>query len=332
VLTNYLGLSVGGTIAVGGIGAMSSRHGMQTDQIAELEVVTGDGNELTCSATSNPDLFNTVRAGLGQCGIIVQATLRLVRAPDRVRRYQLFYRDLAALTSDQRRALKEHRFDQLQGALLPDRDGGWRYQLEGAVFYDRDTAPDDEALLSKFSDDRGLAVIADQTYRDDAFAFSKFETLLRSKGQWFNPQPWLLTFLPGSNAEEVANEVVARLTSDNIGPFGRITYYPMFTGAFRTPLVRLPDEGVLPDGIVFPFNIIRIPTSNDAATVEPMVAQNRLLYDLIRQAGGVQYPVGAFPMSVNDWKDHFGPRLPLLSAAKRRNDPDNSLTPGYNVF
>src|SRR5689334_11838104 len=36
VLTNYLGLSVGGTIAVGGIGAASSRHGMQTDNVIAL--------------------------------------------------------------------------------------------------------------------------------------------------------------------------------------------------------------------------------------------------------------------------------------------------------
>jgi cytokinin dehydrogenase len=305
---------------------------MQTDQIVELDLVTGDGNELTCSATSNPDLFNAVRAGLGQCGIITQATLRLVRAPDRVRRYQLLYRDLASLTSDQRRALTEQRFDQLQGAVLPDRDGGWRYQLEGAVFYDRDAAPDDNTVLSNFSDDRSMAVIADQTYHDDAFAFSKFETLLRSKGQWFNPQPWLLTFLRGSNAQEVASEILARLTSDDIGPFGRITYYPLFTSAFRTPLVRLPEGDVGPDDVVFPFNVIRIPTSNDPATVELLVAQNRLLYDLIRKAGGVQYPVGAFPMSVNDWNDHFGSSLPLLSAARRRYDPGNSLTPGYNVF
>ena len=43
VLTNYLGLSVGGTIAVGGIGGSSSRYGMQTDNVLELDVVTGDG-------------------------------------------------------------------------------------------------------------------------------------------------------------------------------------------------------------------------------------------------------------------------------------------------
>ena len=201
VLTNYLGLSVGGTLAVGGIGGSSSRYGMQTDNVLELDVVTGDGKELTCSATSNPDVFDGVRAGLGQCGVITRAALSLVRAPERVRRFQLFYPSLSALTADQRRALTEQRFDQLQGAILPDGSGGWRYQLEGAVFYNKDQIPENEAALSGLSDIRSAAVIADLTYRDDAAAFAKFEDLLRSKGQWSTPKPWLLTFLRGNNAE-----------------------------------------------------------------------------------------------------------------------------------
>jgi FAD/FMN-containing dehydrogenase len=94
VLTNYLNLSVGGTLAVGGIGGTSSRFGMQTDQVLELDVVTGDGRELKCSRDSNPDLFEAMRGGLAQCGIVTRATLALTRAPDRVRRYQLFYPDL----------------------------------------------------------------------------------------------------------------------------------------------------------------------------------------------------------------------------------------------
>jgi hypothetical protein len=101
----------------------------------------------------------------------------------------------------------------------------------------------------------------------------------------------------------------------------------MRSGAVRTPLVRLPD-----DDIAFPFNLIRIPASNDAATVDRMVGQNRALYDRIRSAGGVQYPVGAVPFSPADWKDHLGPMWSSLSAAKRRYDPGNVLTPGYNVF
>ena len=129
------------------------------------------------------------------------------------------------------------------------------------------SAPDDNGMLAALSDDRSKAVIGDLTYRDDINAFAKFESLLRSNGQWFNPQPWLLTFLRGSNAERVAKDILDGLTSADIGPFGRVTYYPMRTGAFRTPLVRLPEED-----IAFPFNLIRIPASNDAATVERMVA------------------------------------------------------------
>jgi cytokinin dehydrogenase len=327
VLTNYLGLSVGGTIAVGGIGAASSRHGTQTDNVVALDVVTGEGNEVSCSATEKPDLFDAVRAGLGQCGIVTRATLRLVRAPERVRRFQLFYRDLPALAADQRRALMEGRFDQLQGAILPDGSGAWRYQLDGAVFHGSGSAPDDKAVLAGLSDERGAAVIADLTYREDALAFGKFETLLRSKGQWFNPQPWLLTFLRGTNAEQVVAGILAGLTGDAVGPFGRITIYPLVTKAFRTPLVRLPAED-----IVSVFNLIRIPASNDAATAERMLAENRMLYDRIREAGGIQYPVGAFAMSPGDWEVHFGSGWPPLREAKQRYDPGRLLVPGYNLF
>ncbi|WP_246175431.1 FAD-binding protein [Bradyrhizobium paxllaeri] len=327
VLTNYLGLSVGGTLAVGGIGAASSRYGMQTDNVLELDVVTGDGQELTCSAESNPNAFDAVRAGLGQCGIITRATLRLVRAPERVRRFQLFYPGLTELMADQQRVLAEERFDQLQGAILPDGAGGWRYQLDGAVYYTGDRSPDDTALLKGLSGTRSAAVITDLTYGEDAAAFAKFEALLRSKGQWSTPKPWLLTFLPGSNAEQIAREILAGLTDANVGPFGRITIYPMLTRACRTPPFRLPDENV-----VFPFNIIRMPASDDAAAAERMVEQNRALYDRIRSAGGVQYPVGAFPMSHGDWKNHFGSSWPRFSEIKQRLDPANILTPGYGIF
>ena len=327
VLTNYLGLSVGGTLAVGGIGGSSSRHGMQTDNVLELDIVTGDGNELTCSPESNPAAFDAIRVGLGQCGIITRATLRLVGAPERVRRFHLFYPGLSELIADQRRALAEERFDQLQGAILPDDAGGWRYQLEGAVFYNADQPPNEATLLKGFSDIRSVAVTTDLTYGEDDATFAKFEALLRSRGQWATPKPWLLTFLPGSSAEKLARDVLAELSPADIGPFGRITCYPMQTKACRTPLLRLPDEDV-----VFPFNIIRMPPSDDRAETERMVAQNRSLYDRLRSAGAILYPVSAFPMSEGDWKDHFGPGWARFAEIKRPLDPGSLLTPGYEIF
>lgn len=325
VLTNYLGLSVGGTLAVGGIGGTSSRQGMQTDQVLELDVVTGDGRELKCSREINPDLFDAIRGGLAQCGIITRATLRLQRAPEGVRRYQLFYRDLASLVADQRRVLAADRFDQLQGAIIPDGKGGWRYQLEAAVHYSGG-APDNRTILADLSDIRAAAVITDLSWHDDALAFEKLEALLRSKGFWSGPQPWLFTFLGGANAESVAGELMQGLSGDGLGPFGRITFYPMQTRAFRSPLVRMPEGD-----IAFPFNVVRIPGAISAEKIAQMVAQNRALYERIHKDGGVLYPVSAFPMSSEAWKQHFGSQWPQLSEARLRHDPDNVLTPGYEV-
>lgn len=89
----------------------------------------------------------------------------------------------------------------------------------------------------------------------------------------------------------------------------------------------MPDEE-----IAFPFNIISFPSSNDSAGSEAMVAKNRMLYERVRDEGAVLYPVSAFPMTSDDWQDHFGSAWPRLRRAKERYDPQNTLTPGYQVF
>jgi FAD/FMN-containing dehydrogenase len=49
-------------------------------------------------------------------------------------------------------------------------------------------------------------------------------------------------------------------------------------------------------------------------------------------AGGTLYPVSAFPMSKGEWRDHFGSAFGQLDAAKQQYDPDEILTPGYEIF
>ena len=326
VLTAYNELSVGGTLSVGGIGGMSHLYGMQTDNVLELDVVVADGRELTCSATRNPDLFDAVRAGLGQVGIITRATLRLMPAPERVRRYQLFYPDQATLTADQRKVLDDGRFQHVQGAFQPNGSGGWRFQLEGGVFYTA-SEPDDGKVLAGLSDGRASAVIVDLSYADHLNAFAVPEAMLRGNGQWFNPHPWFLTFLPDSAAASLAAEVRDQLTADGLGPFGQVVCYPMTTDALRTPLLRIPEGSVM-----FPFNLIRLPATNDPAAIEQMIAQNRAFYERVRAIGGVLYPVTAMAMSKDDWQAHFGSSHSLLAGAKATYDPRHIFTPGYEVF
>ena len=46
----------------------------------------------------------------------------------------------------------------------------------------------------------------------------------------------------------------------------------------------------------------------------------------------IQYPVGAFPMSPSDWKDHFGSSWTQLRDAKRRHDPGICSRPGMAII
>jgi cytokinin dehydrogenase len=65
-------LSVGGTISTGGFGVTTYNLGLQVDHVQELEVVTGNGQIITCSDERDRDLFNAMLGGLGQCGIITK--------------------------------------------------------------------------------------------------------------------------------------------------------------------------------------------------------------------------------------------------------------------
>jgi cytokinin dehydrogenase len=84
VLTDYLRLTVGGTLSVGGVSGTSWRYGAQVDNVEELTVVTGAGKTVKCSESENRSLFEAVLAGQGQCGVMVGARLRLVPAPELV--------------------------------------------------------------------------------------------------------------------------------------------------------------------------------------------------------------------------------------------------------
>jgi cytokinin dehydrogenase len=118
-LPDYLDLSVGGTLIVGGVGSGISRFGVLSDNVLDLQVVTGRGERLVASPARNPGLFDAVRAGLGQVAVVTRATLRLVPAPRQVRRFLLVYPDLATMLADERLLAREHRFERVQGRCCP---------------------------------------------------------------------------------------------------------------------------------------------------------------------------------------------------------------------
>lgn len=241
VLAEYLELSVGGTLVVGGVGGTSSRYGVQSDSVLELDVVTGEGQQLTCSPHNNAGLFDAVRAGLGQVAVITRATLKLIPAPEQVRRYVLTYPDLNTMLNDERLLAADHRFDAAQGAVLPT-PTGWKYRLDAVAQFSGNNPPDDDTLLAGLSDDRSAAEINTVPYFDYLNRFATLEQALRANGQWFYPHPWLTTFVGDSKVESVVGEELANLTPADLGTFGQVVLSAIRQEAISSPLLRLPED------------------------------------------------------------------------------------------
>jgi cytokinin dehydrogenase len=329
VLTEYLELSIGGTIVIGGVGGTTSAHGLQSDNVVDMDIVTGDGRELTCSATDNADLFDAVRAGLGQVGVITRATLKLVDATESARRYLLIYGDLATMLNDARLLSggEADRFEAVQGAIMPSPQGGLVYRLDLAKYFTGDE-PDDDALLAGLSDDPAKRQITTMTYFDYLNRLAMLEGLLRKNGQWLFPHPWITTFVGDSAVEAVVAAELSRLDPPvDLGQFGQVVLSPIRRDAITSPLLRLPA-----DSLCYAFNYVRVPTTDDATAAGRLVEANEALYQRVKDAGGVLYPVSAFPMDKSQWREHFGELFGRLEEAKDRYDPGHVLTPGYDIF
>ncbi|MFF8974717.1 FAD-binding protein [Streptomyces sp. NPDC014995] len=328
VFTDYLELSVGGTLSVGGMGGQAHRHGAQVDNVTQLRVVTGAGELVRCSPSQRPDLFHAVLAGLGQCGIIVEATLRLVRAPETVRHYQLSYDDLETFLDDQRALVEEGRFDYVEGQVSADADGAFRVYTLEAVAYGPPAgpAPDDTALLRGLRHDPSTVHRADLPYYDFLDRLAPVIAAMKEAGVWSYAHPWLNLMLPGDSAATLSARMLDALTPADLGP-GVILFYPLLRDRLTTPLLRTSDEEVS-----YLFDILSAVPPNDTAAIDRQLAANRSAYEAVAAAGGTQYPVGSIPFTPADWRTHFGPAWRLLESAKRTYDPGGILVPGQGIF
>lgn len=325
VFTDYIELSVGGTLSAGGVGGASHRHGAQVDNVVELEVVTGTGQVRTCSATRDADLFHAALSGLGQVGVITRAVIRLVAAPTSVRSYSLVYPTVAALTAAQRKAVGDGRFDWLEGTILPAAGGGWMYILEGSAFYDT-TPPDDSALIGDLGY-VGPPQIQDSAYFDFVDDLAPTVAALKASGEWYDPHPWFNGFLPDAATDTLAEATIAATTPADLGASGLILLYPVPTARFTAPLLSVP-KGEL----AFLFAVLRTAAPDDALPAPELLQANRDLYLSVQAKGGTQYPVGAIPMTPADWRTQYGARWQQFRAAKQCFDPHGILAPGQGIF
>src|SRR5215203_788962 len=70
-------VGIGGITLAGGVGFLVRKNGLTIDDLLAAEVVTADGNLVTASESSEPDLFWAIRGGEGNFGVATRFQLRL---------------------------------------------------------------------------------------------------------------------------------------------------------------------------------------------------------------------------------------------------------------
>ncbi len=321
VLTGFQGLTVGGTLSVGGISGVSYAKGAQIDHVLEIDVVTGEGRVVTCSDEKNPDLFNAALGGRGGCGIIARATVPLVSAPARVRLTVLSYARWEPFLRGMRALVHAARLDGVSGTIVLLPGGGIRYDLNTIRFDPPPGRAHGDPL-----DGVGAGAAFDATDFDYLEYCLLVDTLiegLESAAGWEGVcHPWLDVFLADGHVEEFVRGTLATLDPGiDTGPpelasLGQVHLFPLRTEHLTRPLLQVPGGDV-----VYLFDILTAargpgPSSDYAAR---MIQRNRELLDRARVGGATPYAITATPLTREDWQE--GP-LTTFEHQRRRHDPD----------
>jgi len=334
VLTNNLGVTLGGTLSVAGLGVASFRHGAQGDNVLEIEAVTGAGDVVTCSPSQNTEVFDAVRSGLGQFGVITRAKVALRRCLPKARTYFLLYDDLGAIMADTRKVIEEDRFDNLESWCVPCPQGfrwvgqtkeafaAWFFPLHLTVEFDPARPPDDNARLEGLAPYRRLHV-EDQDLLQFAARLEPLFAVWKRSGYWAATHPWMETVLPWGAAQPYISQVLANLPPTALGG-GHILLWPSRGTTSKIPLFMVP-----PSPLVMGFGILPgLPPD-----VLPMAkGRLNLASDASMMLGGKRYLSGFIEFDRARWKQHFGAQWDHVVRLKRTCDPDGILNPGFIDF
>ncbi|HXH28121.1 MAG TPA: FAD-binding protein [Candidatus Polarisedimenticolia bacterium] len=334
VLTNNLGVTVGGTLSVAGLGVASFRHGTQGDNVTEIEAVTGAGDVVICSPTLERELFDAVRSGMGQFGVITRARLGLRRCLPRARTYYLLYDDLQALMRDAGTLIDEDRVDDLEAWCTPCPQGfrwtggakeafaSWFFPLQATVEFEPTSPPDDRTRLKGLSPYRRVH-IEDQDLIDFARRLEPLFGLWKRSGYWGAAHPWMEVVLPWQTAGPFITQVLAGLPPTALGG-GHILLWPSRGTSSSVPLFMTPSSP-----LVMGFGVLPgIPPD-----LLPQARQRlNMLSDLSVQAGGKRYLSGFIEFDGPRWRRHFGPAWDRVRLLKTTYDPDGILNPGFIDF
>lgn len=320
-------LSVGGILSAGGISNSSHLYGGVVDSVREIDVVTGNGELLTCSDQKNTELFKVALAGMGQCGLITRARIRLIGAPTWVVRCDFNYNNLKDFLYDYYRLAKEGKYEHLGAYVLPrSPNENWKFRINigkfcgSVVEYNPSQIANELRAISR--DEPEATPFADYLHR----AKKRIDT---DKERWKNTPTHLLIssfFLPESVSEEFISGMLSSTAETE--KMLRLSLYLLPTHKLNRPMFMIPKESHTL--CVFLFH--EVPVA-DNERYGFMVDTVKKLSARVQASSGKLYPPYAPFFTKSDWKNHYEQKQwSILTAAKQKYDPNGTLTPGMDSF
>ncbi|XP_057960128.1 cytokinin dehydrogenase 7 isoform X1 [Malania oleifera] len=359
--TDYLGLTVGGTLSNAGVSGQAFRYGPQTSNVTELEVVTGKGDTVVCSETQNPDLFFGVLGGLGQFGIITRARVLLRPAPDMVRWIRLVYVEFDEFTKNAEFLIVQpnvESFDYIEGFVFVNNNdpiNGWPsvtlnleheldptlipqtanpvlYCLEVALHYKNHDNPTTinmavDPLLGRLGFREAMKFQVDVSYTEFLLRVKRAEQEAKANGIWEAPHPWLNLLVSRRHIADFDRAVFKTLLKDGIG--GPMLVYPLLRNKWddRTSVV-------LPEGEIFYIvALLRFTLPYPKGpSAEELVRRNNQIIQCCKEQGFEFKLYLPHYHSEEEWKGHFGNKWEKFVERKLKFDPMAILAPGQKIF
>ncbi|KMZ62588.1 UDP-N-acetylmuramate dehydrogenase, Cytokinin dehydrogenase [Zostera marina] len=330
--TDYLYLTVGGTLSVGGISGQSFRYGPQIMNVLQLDVITGKGDMMTCSDKHNSELFHGVLGGLGQFGIITRARIILEVAPKKTKWVKIQYDDFKIFTKDQELLIAMAEPDYVEGYLT----GGAQisYTIEFALYYNEDDPIQKmlDVVMSRLSSTK--IDTSDVTYFDFLNRVGREELDLRKQGLWDVPHPWLNLLVPKSQIYNFNHLILQMVAKSPVT--GALLIYPVYTNKWNNKMSMMLPKGN--NTVVYVVSILRSVGKNctiGSSCLKNVLGLNQDIIDKSvegKGSMGVKEYLAYSTGKDSTWIAHFGTKWKKFKSIKHKYDPLHILSPGPGIF
>jgi hypothetical protein len=319
VLPDFLGMTVGGTLSAAGIGKGSHEFGTQLDLVIGLVVALGTGEIMECGRDNHCELFRAILGGMGQLGIIIQATLQILPLEPWVAQSIEVVQDPTRLIP-----------------LLETASGAGALGVSAQNVFSKGQGRRGWILVnSKATGERGThgepvstrhRILPYTSYVNqieaDPVMRRRFSPDLNAGGACMDPllgrvsQPWFDAFLSRAGLERFLDS----FEFPGLAPSSSMVLIPIRVMDFQcsASLFQYPDG--LATGSLF-YGVVIIQSTSGTDDVNAALARNDSLLERVFDLGGRNYVIDNI-LNPRHWRRHLGAEvLDCWRSLKRECDP-----------